>query len=300
MGSSNKKFTIAEGLRFAKLQALGNDFLVVDAAEVPKDAPLAALARALCDRHYGAGGDGLVLVAPGGGDADVRSRIFNSDGSEAEVSGNGTRCLGAWLDAVGRWPPGTDTVRIATAAGSKRVRLVGREGAALRLEMEMGVPRLASADVPMRLDTPLERVVGHPLEVDGARYEVTAVSVGNPHCTLFVDELEAVDFRAVGAAVERHPAFPERVNVEFVRVEARDRIRALFWERGAGETQSSGTGSTAAAVAAVLNGLADRRVTVETPAGPLEVTWREADGVAVLAGPAELVYTGTWGGAGTG
>ena len=168
-------------------------------------------------------------------------------------------------------------------------------GRVRRLSMEMGAPRLASAAVPMRLDPPLDRVVAHPLEVDGVTFEVTALSIGNPHCTLFVEDLDEVDVRAVGAAIERHPAFPERVNVEFVRVEAPDRLRVLFWERGAGETLSSGTGSSAATVAAALNGLAGRRVTVETPAGRLEAEWRETDGVVVLSGPAELVYSGVWG-----
>src|SRR5262249_3450274 len=150
------------------------------------------------------------------------------------------------------------------------------------------------ADVPMVLDPPRDRVVGYPLEVDGARYAVTALSVGNPHCTLFPDDLDAVDFRALGAKIERHPLFPNRVNVEFVRVEAPDRLRVLFWERGVGETLASGTGASAATVAAAANGLAGRSVTVDTAAGSFRATWRESDDVVVLAGPAELVYTGTW------
>jgi diaminopimelate epimerase len=293
MGSSNKNET-SDGPRFTKLHAVGNDFLVVESEAVPAGAALADLASALCDRHFGAGADGLIVVARGGADVDCSSRIFNADGSEAEVSGNGTRCLAAWLDVEGHWPAGAEAVRIATVAGVKRVRMVERAGPVRRLEMEMGVPRLASAQVPMLVDPPLERVVAHELEVGGTRYAVTALSIGNPHCTLFVDDLDAIDWRAVGAAIERHAAFPERVNVEFVHVEAPDRIRVRFWERGVGVTLSSGTGSSAAVVAAALNGLAGRRVTVETPAGPLEASWRELDGVVLLAGPAEVLYTGTW------
>ena len=284
-------------MRFAKLHAMGNDFLVVEATELLEGVPAERVAAMLCDRHYGAGADGLVLLAapaPGDREADWASRIFNADGSEAEVSGNGTRCLAAYLEATGRWPAGSDTVRIATAAGVKRVRLAAGRGAEREFEMEMGVPRFASAEVPMALERPLERVVGYPLDVDGARYAVTALSVGNPHCTLFVDDLDAVDVRELGSKIERHPLFPRRVNVEFVRVEAPDRLRVRFWERGVGATLSSGTGSSAATVAAVVNGLAERAVTVETPAGPLRATWREADGVVLLSGPAELVYTGTW------
>lgn len=293
MGSSNKNET-SDGLRFTKLHAVGNDFLVVEAEAVPGGSALADLARALCDRHYGAGADGLVVVARGGADVDCSSRIFNADGSEAEVSGNGTRCLAAWLDVEGHWPPGADAVRVATVAGVKRVRIVERVGGVRRLEMEMGAPRLASAQVPMLVDPPLERVVAHELEVGGASYRVTALSIGNPHCSIMVDDLDAIDWRAVGAEIERHAAFPERVNVEFVQVEGPDRIRVRFWERGVGVTLSSGTGASAATVAAVLNGLAGRRVTVETPAGPLEATWREEDGVVLLSGPAEAVYSGTW------
>lgn len=281
-------------MRFAKLQALGNDFLVVDASEPRFEVALDRLAVSLCDRHFGAGADGIVIVEPTSDreDRDCESRIFNADGSEAEISGNGTRCLAAYLDATGLWPSGSDTVRIGTAAGVKPVRLVGREGQTRHLEMEVGVPRLDSRAIPMALDPPLDRVVARPLVVDGTSHVVTAVSVGNPHCSLLVDELDPAFMREVGPKIERHALFPERVNVEFVRVEARDRIRVLFWERGAGETLSSGTGSSAATVAAILNGLVDRSVTVETPAGPLGVTWRDEDGMVLLSGPAELVYVG--------
>lgn len=282
-------------MKFTKLQALGNDFLVIDSLELPSGVVLDELARGLCDRHYGAGGDGIVVVSREvREDADCSSRIFNADGSEAEVSGNGTRCLAAWLDAAGHWPENRDTVRIATAAGVKAVRLVGRDRTRRTLEMEMGVPRFASRDVPMALDPPVERVVGYLLDVDGERVVVTALSVGNPHCTVLVDDLDAIDFRKIGARIERHELFPQRTNVEFVCVEARGRLRALFWERGAGETLSSGTGASAATVAAIVNGLADRSVTVETPAGALRVTWREVDDVVVLSGPAEVVYTAEW------
>jgi diaminopimelate epimerase len=280
-------------MRFAKLHALGNDFVVVERSEIPGEVALGALAEAVCDRHFGAGADGVVIAEErDGADGPAwSSRIFNADGGEAEVSGNGTRCLAAYVDATGRWPDGGAALRIATAAG---VKLVRRAGAPGLYEMEMGVPRFASADVPMALDPPRDRVVGYPLEVDGARYAVTALSVGNPHCTLFPDDLDAIDFRGLGASIERHPLFPNRVNVEFVAVEAADRLRALFWERGVGETLASGTGASAAAVAAAANGLAGRSVTVETAAGSLRATWRESDDVVVLAGPAELVYTATW------
>jgi diaminopimelate epimerase len=281
-------------MRFAKLHALGNDFVVVERGEAGEEADLGRLAATISERHFGAGADGVVFVDRGSDDADWTSRIFNADGSEAEVSGNGTRCLAAYLDAIGKWPARASEVRIGTAAGVKLVRRVPGEGATPRYEMAMGAPRFASADVPMSLDPPRERVVGYPLDVEGARYDVTALSIGNPHCSLFVADLDAIDFRRIGASIERHPLFPERVNVEFVRVEAPERLRVLFWERGVGETLSSGTGASAAAVAAIANGLAARRVVVETPAGALEVAWRAEDGLVTLTGPAELVYTATW------
>jgi diaminopimelate epimerase len=283
-------------MEFAKLQARGNDFLVILDDDLPKGASPNELAASICDRHYGAGADGLIVarVELGGARHDCVSRIFNADGGEAEVSGNGTRCLAAYLLVTGRWPAGSDVVRIGTVAGVKAVRLVERRASGGLFEMEMGTPEFASDAVPMRLDPPLERVMGFPLEVDGVTYEVTALSVGNPHCSLLLDDLDAVDFREVGPKIERHPLFPQRVNVEFVQVLASDRIRVRFWERGAGETLSSGTGSSAATVAAIVNGRAGREVTVETPAGDLHTHWRESDGVVLLTGPASLVYRGQW------
>jgi diaminopimelate epimerase len=282
-------------MRFWKLQALGNDFLIVERAEVADAADLGALARRLCDRHYGAGADGMVLVTPfGDGAADVASRIFNADGGEAEVSGNGTRCVAAWVDATGRWPAGRDDLRVATAAGTKRVRLVERGERAWLFEMDMGSPRFAPAEVPMRLDEELDRVVAHPLEVEGATHRVTALSVGNPHCSLLVDDLEAVDVRALGPAIEHHAAFPERTNVEFVEPVAADRVRVHFWERGVGETLSSGTGASAAAVAAVVAGRVTSPVTVETAAGALRVAWGGPEEPVLVTGPVETVFEGRW------
>lgn len=276
-------------MRFMKLQALRNDFLVVETEELGAEADLAETARRLCDRHTGAGADGMIVVRFDAHGADCATRIFNADGSEAEVSGNGTRCVAAWLEHGGRWPAGSDGVAILTGAGLKRVRRAGGF-----YEMEMGAPGLASSEVPMRVREPLDRVVGYPLEVGGRTLVVTATSMGNPHCSVLLDDLGSVDFRELGASIERHELFPERTNVEFVECVDAARVRVLFWERGVGETMSSGTGAAAAAVAAVLNGRVGRRVTVETPAGELSVRWREEDGVVLLTGPAEPVFAGAW------
>jgi diaminopimelate epimerase len=282
-------------MKFTKLQALGNDFLVVASSEVPASADRAALAVRLCDRHFGAGADGVVFASPAPGvDVDVVSRIYNADGGEAEVSGNGTRCLAAWLDATGAWPVDRDELRIGTAAGTKRVRRAGQQGSQMLYEADMGSPRFVSAAIPMRLDPPAASVVDYPLDVAGSKLAITALSMGNPHCTVLVASLGDVDVSGLGAAIERHDAFPERVNVEFATVLAPDRLRVLFWERGVGATLSSGTGSCAAVVAASLSGRCNRAVDVETLAGVLRVVWDADDGRVRLTGPSELLYEARW------
>ncbi len=280
-------------MRFAKLQALGNDFLVIEAADVRDGVAYDGLARGLCDRHFGAGADGLILVSPGGpGDeAQWTSRIFNADGSEAEVSGNGTRCLAAYIDLrIGA----TDLVTVRTVAGVKRLQIMERSGTTRLIRMEMGVPCFASARIPFACEPPLDRVIDHPLEAAGRPLRATILSVGNPHCSLFADVNGDLDPGSIGPAVERHSLFPNRVNVEFVDVIDRNHIGVRFWERGVGHTLSSGTGSSAAAVAAAASGRTDRDVTVTTASGDLHVQWRDKDDVVLLTGPAELLYTAHW------
>jgi diaminopimelate epimerase len=297
-------------MRFHKFQALGNDFLIIREADLQAvsvgrkrdgsllskrdgSLPFGEFARRICDRHFGAGADGLEVLLerarPSGADFEVR--LFNADGGETPISGNGTRCVGAYLYLSREWD--ASAVRIATGAGVKCLKLVEREGGRFVFEMEMGTPRLASELVPVLLPVPAARVVRQPLEVAGQRLEFTAVSMGNPHCSILVDDFAALDWRALGAAVERHAAFPERTNVEFVRVLSRAEIEARFWERGVGETLASGTGACAAALAAMLNGLADRRLLVRTVAGALSIEWR-ADNIVTQTGEARAVYSGEW------
>ncbi|MBI1765836.1 MAG: diaminopimelate epimerase [Acidobacteria bacterium] len=278
---------------FHKFQALGNDFLIArerDLRAVSQD--VEALSRRLCDRHFGAGADGLEMLckAVDSAKADFAVRLFNADGGETPISGNGTRCVGAWLYYTGAWS--APTVRIATGAGVKVLNLIERDGARCVFETEMGVPRLRSAEVPIVLPQPLERVIRQRLEIGGKPIEITATSMGNPHCSLFVENFD-LDWRRLGAALEIHPAFPDRTNVEFVRVLNRHEIEARFWERGCGETLASGTGSCGAALAAMLNELTERKVTVKTAAGELLVEWR-ADGSVVQTGEACAVYQGAW------
>jgi diaminopimelate epimerase len=281
-------------MHFHKFQALGNDFLIArerDMRAVSQE--IEALAQRLCDRHFGAGADGVEMLCEtvNPTEADFAVRLFNADGGETPISGNGTRCVGAWLYYTGAWS--APAVRIATGAGVKALKLIERDGARFVFEAEMGTPRLDSSEVPVNLPQPLERVIRQRLEVGGQHIEFTATSMGNPHCSLFVEDFDRLDWRALGAALEIHPAFPERTNVEFVRVLDRHTIEVRFWERGCGETLASGTGSCGAALAAMLNDLTDRKVTVKTAAGQLLVAWR-ADGTVVQTGEACAVYQGKW------
>jgi len=279
-------------IKFIKAQGLGNDFLILDVADVTTLRTASDLAREMCQRNYGAGADGIVFVTRARhDDADFASRIFNADGSEAGVSGNGTRCAAAYLYYAELWS--APHVRIATAAGVKRGRLVSRQATRFEFEFDMGRPNLSSDALPMSIAPPLEHVVKYPLHLGGEVLEVTCLSMGNPQCIIFVTDVNGVNLEEIGPLIENHPIFPDRANVEFARVISRDEIEIRIWERGAGHTLSSGTGSCASAVAATLNGMTDRQVTVRTEGGTLRVYWNDEDQV-MLTGSAEVVYEGRW------
>lgn len=275
-------------MRFEKFQALGNDFLIVR----ERDLPSSDIIRRLCDRRFGPGADGVeVILDRLTSDADFEVRLYNADGGETPISGNGTRCVGAYLYFNELWS--APQVRIATGAGIKHLTLIDRKPTRFVFAALMGKPRLASAGIPVLVDPPREPVIGAEVEIGGRRIEFTATSMGNPHCTVFVDGFESLDWRAIGAALERHPIFPDRTNVEFARVLDRERIEVRFWERGVGETLSSGTGACGAAIASMINNKTGRNVTVLTEAGELKVEWRE-DGEVVQTGEARPVYRGEW------
>ena len=280
-------------MRFHKFQALGNDFLIARESElraVTED--FEAFARQICDRHFGAGADGLELLldSPSAG-ADFEVRLFNADGGETPISGNGTRCVGAYLYLVEGWDK--PEVRIATGAGIKTLKPIKLRSNSLVFETEMGVPRFRSTEIPIALPTELERVIRQPLTVGGQTVEITATSMGNPHCSIFVADFDQLDWRRLGAAIEIHEAFPDRTNVEFIRVLNRSEIEVRFWERGCGETLASGTGSCGAALAAMLNELTERKIKVITTAGELIVEWR-ADNSVIQTGEACAVFSGEW------
>ena len=264
---------------FAKAQAVGNDFLVVEWTALEelgyRESDLPQLARRICERRVGVGADGLEVVFPSQ-DAHAHVRIFNSDASEAEISGNGTRCVAAWLIAERAIP---EELRISTAAGAKSLKLLERKGNVFEFEMGMGKPTWNDDEKETELDA------------GGWPRTVTILNVGNPQCVLFVDDFE-LNWRSLGEEIERHPRFPQRTNVSFVRVVDRNTIEARFWERGAGETASSGTGSTGAAVASILTGRADSPVLVKTVAGDMTLEWQRED--ASLRGPAVVLAQGVF------
>jgi diaminopimelate epimerase len=274
-------------MHFAKAHGLGNDFILIPDAEAP--AETAAWARRLCDRHEGIGGDGVIVY---GLEPDtVRMRLVNADGSDGEVSGNGVRCLAAF--AAGRRGLSARHV-VRTPVGPRTVSVADLGDGRYRVRTGLGPAILESERIPVALDPPQPRVVGHPLEAAGRRVEVTATSLGNPHCAVFVDTPASEDLLAtLGPALERHPFFPRRTNVEFVTVEAADRVRVRFWERGVGYTRASGTGAASAVVACVLNGRTGRQVTVACDGGTLEVEWPEGGEVRQV-GEVEIVFEGRW------
>ncbi|HXF41593.1 MAG TPA: diaminopimelate epimerase [Blastocatellia bacterium] len=277
--------------RFIKAQGMGNDFLIIQTSDVTSLPDASRLARQMCERNYGAGADGIVFVAPDDrAEADFQSRIFNADGSEAGVSGNGTRCVAAFLYHQGLW--NESEISIGTIAGIKRGRLVSREGSRFEFAFDMGQPGFSSTAVPMSV-APADRVVRYPLGLGGDIVEVTCLSMGNPQCIIFVSDLERVNLAEIGPLLEHHPVFPDRANVEFVRVISRDEIEIRIWERGAGHTLSSGTGSCASAIAAAVNNLTERNVRVHTEGGMLQVNWQSDDHV-VLTAAAEVIYEGRW------
>lgn len=276
-------------MRFAKMHGLGNDFIVIyGLREVPER--VGELAVRMCDRHFGVGADGLVFILPSAR-ADCRMRIFNADGSEAEQCGNAIRCVAKYVYDHGI----VDTVqpRIETAgAGVQQLTLSVSGGKVDAVRVNMGAPVLEPARIPTTFDG--ERLVDETIEAAGRPFRITALSMGNPHCVVFVDDAEAVDLERWGPALEHHPLFPNRTNVEFVTVRTRRQLHMRVWERGAGPTLACGTGACASLVAAVLNGIAERSVDVRLPGGSLHIEWDERDGNVYMTGPAETVFFGEW------
>jgi diaminopimelate epimerase len=276
-------------IEFTKYQGLGNDFVLVDNRGQPTPLLSPAQAVQLCDRHVGIGGDGVIFLLPGDSGADYTMRIYNSDGSEPEMCGNGIRCLARFiadLEGIGAAEP--RTYRIHTLAGliTPEVQSNGQ------VRVNMGPPHLLGREIPTALVAPDEKVVNAKLEVAGQSWEVTCVSMGNPHCITFVEDVAAIALEQLGPQFEHHAAFPQRTNTEFIETVRPDYLKMRVWERGAGATLACGTGACAALVAGVLTGRCGNAATVELPGGPLYIEWSALDQAVFMTGPAQKVFTG--------
>lgn len=276
-------------ITFTKMHGLGNDYLFIESEKHPIADP-AELSRRMSHRHLGAGSDGIILVMPAAQDGDFRMRMFNADGSEAETCGNGIRCFAKYVYERGLTEK--KEFVIETLGGPNRVQLtVGGDGRVERVRSNMGRPKFDRKEIPMV--GPAGRVIEELLNVAGETYEVTCVNVGNPHAVIFVEDATAVDLPQIGPKIENHAKFPERTNVEFVNVVDRQNIVMRIWERGSGVTMASGSGSCGAALAAMLTGRVDKKVSVHLVFGALGIEWSE-DGNVYQQGPATEVYTGVW------
>lgn len=275
-------------MKFTKMQALGNDFVIVDRFRETLPSPEKA-APLMCDRHFGIGADGLIIVGPSE-KYDFSMRVINSDGSEAEMCGNGIRCLARYIVEQG-YAKGTEFVT-ESLRGPHAQKVSLDRGRFVDVTTYMGRPELRRSHIPM-LGTDSERVVDEPLVVDGVEYRVTLVNVGNPHCVVFVNDVGALDLATLGPKFENHPLFPKRINTEFIQVLDRNNLRMRVWERGCGETLACGTGATASTVAAILNGHTFDTVMVHLLGGDLTIEWRNHEDL-YMTGSAQTVFTGEY------
>ena len=267
-------------ITFTKMHGCGNDFVVLDCMEA-QPAGLADIARNLCHRRFGVGADQLLTIKPSD-TADFRMEIYNADGGEVEMCGNGIRCFAKYVYEHGLTRK--QEIEVDTLAGVIRPRLKGD-----RVEVDMGRPVLEGREIPVDAEG---CILDRPLTVDGTEYAVTCVSMGNPHCVLYVDDVDALDLPRLGPRFEYHEFFPNRVNTEFVQVLGPDEVRMRVWERGAGETWACGTGASAVGVAGVLTGKTGKKITVHLIGGDLEIQWADDDRV-YMTGPAQEVFQGS-------
>ncbi|MGH8059402.1 MAG: diaminopimelate epimerase [Candidatus Entotheonellia bacterium] len=275
-------------MRFIKMHGIGNDYVYVDCFQETVNEPERLAAR-ISDRHFGVGGDGLILIMPSD-TGDVRMRMFNADGSEGEMCGNGIRCLAkyAYEAGIARKPE----IRIETLAGLLALHLFTTQGKVDKVRVNMGIPRLRRQEIPM-LGEGEGRVLGERIVVGEREFAATCVSMGNPHCVIYVDQVADFPVTQYGPLLEHHPLFPQRTNVEWLEWVNRQEIRQRTWERGSGETWACGTGACAATVASALLGKTDRHVTVHLRGGDLEIEWADDDHV-YMTGPAVEVFRGEW------
>lgn len=275
-------------MEFTKMHGLGNDFIIVFGEdELPGNAP--ELAVTLCNRFFGIGADGLVYILPSQR-GDYMMRIMNSDGSEAEQCGNAIRCVSKYVYEQGLVE--SEQIVIETiGAGEQKVSLKVKDGVVESVTVDMGEPVLSGLQIPVAIDA--EPVLNQPIEADGTAFRFTAVSMGNPHAVIYVDDAVSFDLATWGPKLEVHPLFPRKVNVEFATVLNRSHVDMRVWERGAGPTLACGTGACATLVSSVLNGVTDRSAVISLKGGDLFIEWNEEDNHVYMTGPAQVVYTGS-------
>ena len=289
-------------MRFTKMHGLGNDYVYVNSFAEPLPTNPAELSRRISDRHFGVGSDGLILICPSDNGADARMRMFNADGSESEMCGNGIRCVAKYV--YDHRIKETETLRIQTGRGILTLNLEIKQGKTQRVRVNMGEPILKAAKVPTTLRG--ERVVDQPLpaigdipvrnwtDVCGLDPRMTCVSMGNPHTVIYCKDTSKVPLELVGPQLERAAEFPKRINVHFVQVHSPEEVTMRTWERGSGITLACGTGACAVCVAGALSGRTHRRLVAHLPGGDLELEWSEADGSVYMTGPATEVFSGDW------
>ena len=273
-------------MKFTKMQGLGNDYIYLNCMdECPGDPQ--GLAKQLSDRHFGVGSDGLVLIMPSRA-ADIRMRMFNSDGSEAEMCGNASRCVGKYV--YDNKIINKKMITMETLAGIKTLELTTENGKVALVRVDMGEPVLKPADIPAKSEKDI--FLSEPVTVKGRTFSVTCVSMGNPHAVSYVDDAAGFPLELYGPAMETNELFPRKINSEFVEVLDRNTLKMRVWERGAGETLACGTGACAVLVASVLNGFCERKATVKLLGGDLTVEWSEKDNRVYMTGPAVKVFDG--------
>jgi diaminopimelate epimerase len=276
-------------MKFTKMHGIGNDYVYVNTFDQRPPADPSKLAVAISDRHFGVGSDGLILIGRSEL-ADVRMRMFNADGSESEMCGNGIRCVAKYVydHGIARKP----RITVETGRGVLTLDLEVSDGKARRVTVDMGPPILQGSDIPTKL--PGDPPMNVPIEVGGHTLVITAVSMGNPHAIVYVNEVAGFPVETIGPLLEKHPSFPRRVNAHFVEVIGRSEVRMRTWERGSGITLACGTGACAVCVAGVLTGKSDPKILAHLPGGDLELSWTGEGSSVFMTGPATEVYSGEW------
>lgn len=282
-------------MKFTKMHGIGNDYVYVNCFRETVEDP-EKTAVFVSDRHFGIGSDGLILIKPSD-IADCEMDMYNADGSRGKMCGNGIRCVAKYVYDYGI----TDKTRISVATGSgvKYLDLTVEDGKVVLVRVDMGAPILEAKQIPVRTEAAgtaaaadMDQAVGLPITVQGRTYEMTCVSMGNPHCVVCVDDVDGLDIEKIGPDFENHPSFPDRVNTEFIKVIDRSTVQMRVWERGSGETWACGTGACAVAVACILNGWTEDTVTVKLRGGDLEITWDREKNTVFMVGPATTVFDG--------